>query len=655
MTDASSQLSQRTPYNRLINSHEAQAKATLATKSALRSVARILWIQPPDLMGAHRKGLAQRIVRDLAFRATAWVLIVLLAGFFVLIKGAPADNLTQVFGVIFTKEIWFTGLCIYTILTITACRYTINGSTHRQYKINIVITYAWSILLVFITLWWIIGMWTLLRLSGPQPPGIFILSRQTFFFLTVTGHALAVILLAPSISTILGVLVIGLFIPLRMYASEIFSPATVHVAEVWNSAQLIALLVVGVFVALDYVSSTLREITLSIQYEKAQAERKRADRFVSVLSHDLRQPLATLALKLDLMLSRNRSSHENNENVMVQRRDLEQLVEQTEAIETMVNGILDLSRIRAGTWELNPREVALPLAVNKVAAALRSDAEAKRVELEVQTIPYSVRTDPLAFELMLRNLVGNAIRYTPASTSDKRGKVSVSAKLVGDNVEVSVSDNGIGIPADRMDDIFKEYVQIGNTERDRNKGLGLGLSIVAELAKRLHHEIRPASTSGVGTTFTLIIPALGRIPEELLDQKPVAAPPIGELEGMVVLLIDDDERPREALRDQLVDWGCYVLDGESAEAVIEELQTGDVPSQPKAILSDYRLREGKTGLEAIAVLQNALNQPVPAAIWTAETASESLQKIEQSGILRLSKPPSKDALRRFLVTAALVA
>jgi two-component system, sensor histidine kinase len=627
-------------------------RLTTNFKRAIRPTFDYVGIRSPELTKEHKELVERRRAKDLAVRATSWLLILVVLSICVLSFGEPATTnvMVPLVNLPFTKLVWFVGL-LFLAMTGFALWYSTGGhAKNGSLKLVVTYRYLWCAWITVASFWWFSGNWTLLPVFKPPQPGTFVFSQQSFIFMTISGQAIAVALLAPDVLAIFGALVIGVLTPLLFYHTFIFSQLMYTIAIRWNTTQVLAFLALGVFVSIDYTRGVVREIILAIEHSKAQAERKRADRVVSVVSHDLRQPLATIALKLDSILARSKA---DNGPLTVERRDINQLREQAWSIEFMINGMLDLSRLRAGTWPINIRAVPLPIVMTKVASALQSDADIKNIEIEVRQIPYSVMTDSLALELILRNLMGNAIRYTPETTEKKIGKVIVEAQVVGEVVTLSVSDNGIGIAQERIDDIFKEYVQIGNQERDRNKGLGLGLSIVQEFAKLLKVDVRVKSKIGKGTTFAITLPCAGMIPDEFLAQGtvPLKVPESADYSGMVVLLIDDDEAPREALRDRLVDWGCYVVDGESADAVIDELRHDETVGEPKVILSDYRLKDGQTGIAAIAAIRQEVSRSIPAAIWTAETGAESLQEIQRCGILRLSKPPSSDTLRSFLTSA----
>jgi CheY-like chemotaxis protein len=154
-----------------------------------------------------------------------------------------------------------------------------------------------------------------------------------------------------------------------------------------------------------------------------------------------------------------------------------------------------------------------------------------------------------------------------------------------------------------------------------------------------------ASQEGDGSRFSIAIPIKAPIPAELMPaQARVVSLP--RFRDMVIFLVEDDQATRDALLEHLLDWGCYVIDGESASEVVEKSRTEDIPThRAEFILSDYRLKDGKTGIDAIATIRaERKDRTIPAAIWTAESGFEVLQEIAHQGIQLLSKPADLEEL-----------
>jgi two-component system, sensor histidine kinase len=573
----------------------------------------------------------RRLLEALARRAAYWVGILLIASVGVAVFGAyqaPGhyyDWSVPIWGI----GLWLLALpYLYLLAKVVGLPEDVTATKVRQLHI------WWCIWITASAFWWMAGNWAL----SPQPPPdrehpAFVLAQGTFVWLTLIGHVLTLLLLAPSRIAVLSVLGIGIFVPFFFggIANHMWNP---KMAAAWFGSHLVVYCLIGWFLYLDQRRIHARGVLL-------EAERARANHFIAAISHDLRQPLTTLALKLKSLKTRV-----STPEVLA---GIEEAQQQTLAMESMVNGTLDLSRLEAGTWEVRLREVALPQLMENVVSNLAADARAKHIALELHTHPYLVRSDPLALERILRNLLVNALRYTPTVGKDgSPGRVLVACEVRDERMCISVEDNGIGIQKNKREDIFKAYVQLANPERDRSKGLGLGLSIVKGLADVLGHKLEvDDSTLGQGSRFSVLVPIVGRIPPELL-MKTESTSSTPDLTGMVVVLVEDEQGPRDALRERLVEWGCYVVEGESAEEVIGKLQSEDLETGPHFVLSDYRLREGKTGIAAIDAIRAATGATLPAAIWSAETAATTLQQVAAKGLAMLSKPPDETALLALL-------
>jgi CheY-like chemotaxis protein len=246
-----------------------------------------------------------------------------------------------------------------------------------------------------------------------------------------------------------------------------------------------------------------------------------------------------------------------------------------------------------------------------------------------------VQTDPMLLELILRNLVSNAIRYT------ERGGVLVACRQRENHAVLEVWDTGIGIALKHQKEIFREFHQLGNPERDRRKGLGLGLAIADGLARTLEHELTLASTPQRGSVFRITLPIVTDIPATQIDPAQTKT----RLLYARLLIVDDDEIVRTGMLHLLRDWGCKC---EAAES-IEEAVTLARMLRPDIIICDYRLREQRTGVEAIAALRELLGEALPALLITGDTAPERLREAQASGIPLIHKPVSPGKLYRKLV------
>ena len=253
-------------------------------------------------------------------------------------------------------------------------------------------------------------------------------------------------------------------------------------------------------------------------------------------------------------------------------------------------------------------------------------AAAKGLNFSILNPDMAVRSDRTLLGRILGNLIGNAIQYT------KTGMVRVECRAVGDLVRVEVQDTGIGIPPDQMDDIWTEFHQIGNPERDRNRGLGLGLAIVQRLARLLGCHVEVLSALGRGSVFSIEVP-LGRAVATIKEAPEPIASPIG---GRYAVLVDDDAIVLMGLQSILRDWGYEVLAAGSTEQALDRLRTAT--REPDIIVADYRLRGGRVGTEAIVKIRELFGSNIPGVILTGETGPKCAEDAAAHGFSIAHKP-----------------
>ncbi|MDM0039678.1 hybrid sensor histidine kinase/response regulator [Variovorax sp. J22G21] len=379
---------------------------------------------------------------------------------------------------------------------------------------------------------------------------------------------------------------------------------------------------------------------LGVETGHAQAEHLKAEqanlaksKFLAAASHDLRQPIHAQGLFLEV-LSRTELS-------AVQRDALTNARATWHASAQMLDTLLDFSRIEAGVVEPQPRPFRLQTLLHKIENELAPQADAKGLVYRSRETRVLVQSDPALLELILRNLVSNAIRYT------RRGGVLVACRARGDDVLLEVWDTGVGVDPTQHQEIFREFHQLGNAERDRRKGLGLGLAIAQGLAQALGHPLSLASKPGRGSVFRLRL-ARARI-AAASDWPPRAPAPLRALAMSMpdvrVLVIDDDETVRAGMRQLLRGWGCAC---DAADSIEEALALARV-HPPGLVISDYRLRERRTGAEAIGALRAEFGAALPALLITGDTAPERLREARASGVLLLHKPVSPRQLHHGLM------
>lgn len=468
---------------------------------------------------------------------------------------------------------------------------------------------------------------------------------------TMTGSILV-------ISVVAGVLgsAMSLLSPvLPVFVAFVFTELAVIVAKLWmlgdpayNALGIAGVLYLAALLAQGANSARAARAAIELRFENtelvnqlrieteiaeaAQREAEHANtaksRFLAAASHDLRQPIHAQGLFLEALARTELSTP--------QRELLGNARAASEASSELLNSLLDFSRIEAGVIEPQPQPFRLQPLLNKIEKDLAPQADAKNIVYRSRETTLTVESDPVLLELILRNLVSNAIRYT------QRGGVLVACRQRGDQVMLEVWDTGIGIAPEHQQEVFREFYQLGNPERDRNKGLGLGLAIADGLARALGHRLSLVSKQERGSVFKLTLPSShALLPAEkvpLMQSKT-------RLLAARVLVIDDDAVVRAGMLHLLRDWGCEC---EVAESIEEALSLAQI-HPPELIISDYRLRKQHNGVEAIAALRALLGETLPALLITGDTAPERLREAKASGIPLLHKPVSPSQLYRKLV------
>lgn len=383
----------------------------------------------------------------------------------------------------------------------------------------------------------------------------------------------------------------------------------------------------------------VREATAELLDQKlaAEAAMRAKSRFLAAASHDLRQPLHALTLLVSALKERVRDEEAY--------RLAEHIEASATAMATLLNALLDLSKLDAGAVEAAPTCFALQQVLDRLGDQFAPLARQHGTRLRIAPCSLWIFSDALLLERILANLMSNAMRHAQG------GHVLVGARRFGtDWVRVEVRDDGPGIPAEFQARIFEEYFQLENPERHRDKGLGLGLAIVARLARLLGGEVRVRSRPGQGACFDF---RMARCPPREAPQTPARAPALSLTPGFddaLVAFIDDDADILEAMLELFDQWGIRLAASEDGAQLRDELL--GLGRAPDVILSDYRLRSGHTGIEAIAMLRATFGAGIPAALLTGDTASDTIQVIRASGLPVLHKP-IKPAMLRALLTHLL--
>jgi CheY-like chemotaxis protein len=316
------------------------------------------------------------------------------------------------------------------------------------------------------------------------------------------------------------------------------------------------------------------------------------------------------------------------------RRMLAQIEASITAMNGLFTALLDVSRLDAGIVTVERQPFAIQSVIDRVCRDFVRDAETKRVSLVWKVCAEVVDSDPVLVERILRNLVSNAVLYT------ERGRIVVGCRRRGPRIALQVWDTGMGIPEHQQALVFQEYYQLGNPERDRAKGVGLGLAIVRRLADLLGSPLTLRSKPGKGSCFEVVLPLAA---ERTGVQEASPDEPKGAAAARFVVVIDDEQAIREATSSLLKSWGHRVIAAGSGDEAIERLSS--LSLRPDLLICDYRLRGGESGVAVIERLRSGYDEAIPAVLITGDTAPGRLAEAEASGLLLLHKPVPKGKLR----------
>jgi signal transduction histidine kinase/FixJ family two-component response regulator len=370
--------------------------------------------------------------------------------------------------------------------------------------------------------------------------------------------------------------------------------------------------------------------------ESARAAAETADRaksqFLAAASHDLRQPLHAMGLFAAALAARARDPEVKPLVASIHAS--------VEALENLFAQLLDLSRLDAGALRPDRTEVALDPLFDRLAADFAPQAAAHGLALRVVATTALIDSDPLLLERILRNLVANALRYTPA------GGVVLGARRRGGAVRIDVVDTGVGIAAADRNRVFDEFVQIGATApRGGGRGMGLGLAIVRRLCALLDHPLEVVSRPGRGSRFSIMAPRamLCGAPAEARPTQPAALPAaqVAGFRGRRIVVVDDDPAVVAAMHALFTSWGADVVGGEDALSALAAL--GHPPAD--LIVADLRLADGGSGIEAIEQLRAVLGSATPALVVSGDTSEGARAEALAAGIRLLSKPVIASALK----------
>ena len=377
----------------------------------------------------------------------------------------------------------------------------------------------------------------------------------------------------------------------------------------------------------DSFAMRLEQRDANRRLEQALAAAEEASRaktrFLASASHDLRQPMHTIAV-FGAALSMRRLDE-------ITARMVQQMNAALVALANQIDALLDISKLDAGVVKVAPIDFDLGALLRRIVDESNASAQRKGLRVDLRcSAPVYAHADPLLVERIVRNLVDNSIKYT------ERGRIDVGASRSGAQCRLVIADTGCGIPASEQQRVFEEFYQVANRERDRTQGLGLGLSIVKRLAALQQIDVNLQSEVNRGTTVTL---ALAAADTAAVQSGPAIRHVPARLDGMRVLLLDDEEGVRASMSALLQDLGCSVAAAADIAGAVDAARV----APPQVVLADLRLRGAESGIAAIHAIR-AIVPNVGGLLVSGDTAPERLREAHDSGLRLLHKPVTSISL-----------
>jgi two-component system, sensor histidine kinase len=365
--------------------------------------------------------------------------------------------------------------------------------------------------------------------------------------------------------------------------------------------------------------------------ESADRANQAKSRFLATASHDLRQPLQTLAL-LNGTLRR-----------MVSDRDTAEIVSQQQqaigAMSRLMNALLDISKLESGAVKPQPADFRIATLLERLRQEFAGIAAEKGLALTAEPSEESVHSDPTLVGQIMRNLVSNAIKYT------REGRVVLRCRRQARSLRIDVLDTGVGIPAAQLAHIYDEFYQVGVPANSSREGYGLGLSIVQRLVRLLSLRLEVMSEVGRGSVFSLILP-LGRAPGVAAEPEAGASPrPPSPSGSPRVLLVEDDASVRDATRMLLRVEGYQVT---AVASLSDAMHSAAAEGAPDVLITDYHLRDGELGTQVIAALRESLGRNLKAVLLTGDTSAVVKAMLDDPDLRIISKPVEAEVLLGLL-------
>ncbi|MDO6694591.1 NahK/ErcS family hybrid sensor histidine kinase/response regulator [Aliiglaciecola sp. 3_MG-2023] len=367
----------------------------------------------------------------------------------------------------------------------------------------------------------------------------------------------------------------------------------------------------------------LAEKSLIAAKSEADRANESKSKFLAATSHDLLQPMNSSRL---FVAALNELSLSDDAQKL-----LSSLSYSLENLESLISALVDISKLEAGLIEPVLEDFSVNDLLNNLASEFTKQTESKNLRFRFSGSTSVVRSDPYLLARILRNLLSNAVRYT------NEGSILLGVRRRKSALEIQVCDTGIGIPDDKLVEIFHEFNRIDGKKRRHDQGLGLGLAIVEKLAGVMNHRISVTSTEGQGSKFSIFIPYGSKTAQDLSVNQVTARDRFNShLDAANILIIDNDMEICSGMETLLQGWGCEV----TSVQTLAQLQDHNWlrALAPELIIADFHLDNGETGFDALKITEHVLGKSVPVIMITANYTNELRQQVREKGYSLLNKP-----------------
>lgn len=354
-------------------------------------------------------------------------------------------------------------------------------------------------------------------------------------------------------------------------------------------------------------------------------------KFLAAVSHDLLQPMSAAKLFASAL---------QEQPLPIEALKLvESLNYSMNDVESLVSTLIDISKLDAGVVEPDIAPFDSGLMLDNLANEFRQQAKRQNLHFRYVGTSAAVLTDRQLLARILRNFLSNAIRYTD------EGDILLGCRRRPDGLLFQVWDTGIGIPQEKLTEIFLEFKRIPSRKRKSNNGLGLGLAIVDKISRILGHKIYVESEPGKGSVFSILVP-FGELESASPSTEKEGRHALEDtLSNSRILVIDNDLNICAGMKTLLASWGCHV----KTATGIDDLNQDDYKKEcPDLVIADYHLDNEETGINAIETLREWIGHPVPTLMITANYTQELKQQVRECGYHLLYKPIKPHKLKSML-------